>query len=256
MTEGVYEVLITHERKQPVSQFFRTRGYMLFADVARFDAADQRVLRLLGFDQARLHNLRRRDFSLIADRTRPAAAVALGALAELSGISADRVFLLANAAVLGYVFNPVSFFFFYRDGMHVATIAEVNNTFGEQKHFVLPASREGKAAVHKKDFYVSPFISPLVNFSMRIAAPAESLSIGIHTLGAKGKELAAEMGGRRRELSDRMLLLMFLKYPLHTLRVIALIHWYALKLFFNGVPHYPKAGADAAVVHKTLRRQA
>ncbi len=106
----------------------------------------------------------------------------------------------------------------------------------------------------KKDFYVSPFISPFADFKMRIAAPTDRLSIGIHTVSHRGTELKAELSGHGLRLADGALLKLFLRYPLYTVRVMVLIHWYALKLFFRGVPHYAKANADAAIVHATLRR--
>lgn len=223
------------------------RGYMLFVRLNRFDGL-RSPFRLLGFGRRRLHNFRRKDFSLIADTGKPAELTARDYLYATARISADSIYLLASPAIFGYIFNPVSFFFCYQKETHVATIVEVNNTFGQQKHFVLPAAIG--PMTEKKDFYVSPFISPFGDFKMRVDAPADKLSIGIHTVG----ELKAELSGNRRALSDRGLLFMFLKYPLHTLRVIALIHWYALKLFFRGVPHYAKASADAAIIHNELRR--
>lgn len=251
MEERAYEVDIWHERTAPVKQVFALKGYMLFVNVQRFDQ-NINSLRLLGFDRARLHNFRRRNFLLIADKQFTAQDSALAFLQNKAGIRADSVYLLANPAICGYVFNPVSFFFCYREKNLVATIVEVNNTFGEQKHFILPATRS--EAVEPKKFYVSPFISPFADFKMRIAAPGDNLSIGIHSTSGKGIELKAELSGKGRTLNDASLIRLFLKYPFHTVRVIILIHWYAVKLFFRGVPHYAKASADAAIVHANLRR--
>lgn len=253
MEERAYEVDIWHERTSPVKQAFALRGYMLCVNLARFEGED-RPLRLLGFDRRRLHNFRRRDFSLIADGGLSARQTALDYLQKHTVLNADSVFLLATPAICGYNFNPVSFFFCYKGGEHVATIVEVNNTFGEQKHFILPAT--ASKATARKDFYVSPFISAFDNFQMRIVVPAERLSIGIRTVSRSGTELKAELSGRSLSLSDAILLKLFIRYPLHTVRVIVLIHWYALKLFFRGVPHYAKANADAAIIHATLRRDA
>ena len=226
---------------------------MLCVNLSRFDG-QANPLRLLGFDRHRLHNFRRGDFSLIADKRRSAQQAALDYLEKSTALNADSVFMLATPAICGYNFNPVSFFFCYRRGEHVATIVEVNNTFGEQKHFILAAAAVNATA--RKDFYVSPFISPFDNFRMRIVPPSERLSIGIHTVSRRGTELKAELAGKSLRLSDGTLLKLFIRYPLHTVRVIFLIHWYALKLFFRGVPHYAKANADAAIVHATLRRDA
>jgi DUF1365 family protein len=145
----------------------------------------------------------------------------------------------------------VSFFFCLSKSTHVATVVEVNNTFGEQIRYVVPAS----AAPHRaqKNFYVSPFISAFADFRMKLAAPGDALEIGIHTVSANGTELVAEMRGRRHDLTGLNLLRFFLKYPFHTVRVIVLIHWYALRLLLRKVPFFPKAAADAAIIHAQLR---
>jgi len=248
VTEGLYSLKIFHERREPVVQKFTVRGYTLFVDVARFDSHAGTAL--LGFDRKRMHNFRRRDFSLLADSSKGAKACALHFLRANSGIAADSVYLLANPAIFGYVFNPVSFFFCYSNARHVATIVEVNNTFGQQKHFVVPA---GERPVTQKKFYVSPFVSAFSAFSMRLESPAEQLSLGIHTQKNSKTELVAEMRGERSPLSNRYLLLAFFRYPLYTLRVIVMIHWYALRLMARGVPFYPKENTDAAIMHAEMR---
>jgi DUF1365 family protein len=248
--EGIYETEIVHARQKPVRQIFRVRGYSLLIDVARFDGAGNH-LRLLSFTRRAWHRFRRSDFSLLADTSLPAVACARNFLREKTGIVADRFFLLAHPAVAGYIFNPVSFFFCYSKDKHVATIVEVNNTFGEQKHFILP----GSAMRTRKNFYVSPFITPFADFAMKIPQPAEKLDISINTMQQDKPELLARMSGTRFTLSDGQLLKFALKYPFYTLKVIVLIHYYALRLFLRGVPYFPKKSSDAAIMHRELRSQ-
>jgi len=248
VTEGIYTLSIFHRRREPVVQEFTVNGYTLFVDVSRFDTGAGSAL--LGFGKRRVHNFRRDDFSLLADSSLSAKDCALNYLKLQSGIAADSVFLLANPAIFGYVFNPVSFFFCYARGRHAATIVEVNNTFGQQKHYVVPA---GERPVTQKKFYVSPFISAFSDFSMRLAAPSEQLSLGIHTQKSGKAELVAEMRGVRAPISDAQLLLAFLRYPFYTVRVIVMIHWYALRLMLKKVPFYPKQNTDAAILHAELR---
>lgn len=250
MVEGIYETEILHIRTKPVKQSFSVRGYSLYIDIERFDRA-RSGLSLLGFSGVRWHRFRRKDFSLLADSSCSAFECAQKYLRKNSGIRADKIFLLAHPAVAGYIFNPVSFFFCFDAGQHVATVVEVNNTFGEQKHFILPG--EAVRVREQKVFYVSPFISAFADFSMKLNEPGEKLDISIDTLAEKHTELVARMRGARYPLSDAQLLKFALKYPLHTLRVIVLIHWYALRLLFRGVPFYPKASTDAAVIHHGLR---
>lgn len=243
MKQGIYEVEIYHARTRPAAQKFTIRGYTLLVDLDSLNAA--------GSFRMGMHRLARRDFSLLADTQLNPSAAALKFLQEKTGIKADQVFLLANPRIAGYVFNPVSFFFCLSRSTHVATIVEVNNTFGEQKHYVVPAG--GAIEQQQKNFYVSPFISAFADFRMRLNFPADLLDIGIHTVSANGTELIAEMRGRRYELTAFNLLRFFVKYPFHTVRVIVLIHWYALRLLLRKVPFYPKAAADAAIIHTELR---
>lgn len=250
MLEGIYETEVMHARQKPARQIFGVRGYSLCVDVARFDGVGA-PLRLLSFTRPAWHRFRRSDFSLLADKSHSAVGCAAKFLREKTGIVADRFFLLAHPAVAGYIFNPVSFFFCLAGERHVATIVEVNNTFGEQKHFVLPGS-ETRARAHK-NFYVSPFISPFADFAMKVLLPAEKLDITINTMRAESPELLARMSGTRFALSDMQLLKFSLKYPFYTIKVIVLIHYYALRLFIKGVPFFPKKNTDAAIMHTELR---
>jgi len=250
MREAIYETEVIHARHKPVRQILRVRGYSLLVDVSRFDGVGA-PLQLLSFARPAWHRFRRSDFSLLADKNRSAVECVRKFLRQKTGIAADRFFLLANPAVAGYVFNPVSFFFCLSGEKHVATIVEVNNTFGEQKHYVLPGSDTSARA--RKNFYVSPFISAFADFDMKILLPAERLDIAINTMRAEVPELLACMSGRRFALSDRQLLKFALKYPFNTVKIIVLIHYYAFRLFVKGVPFFPKKATDAAIVHSEIR---
>lgn len=250
MVEGIYETTITHARHQPVRQLFTVHGYMLYVDVARFDGTGNRV-RLLSFSNFAWHRFRRRDFSLLADRSRSAVGCVADYLREKTGLVADQFFLLAHPAIAGYNFNPVSFFFCFSRSRHVATIVEVNNTFGEQKHYILPPAANYQRA--RKNFYVSPFISPFADFTMTVPAPADTLDISINSVSEKNPQLLARMTGRFFPLAGAQLFQFALKYPFYTHKVITLIHYYALKLFLKKVPYFPKKNSDAAIIHTTLR---
>ena len=53
--------------------------------------------------------------------------------------------------------------------------------------------------------------------------------------------LTSTVVGARRELTGARLAGWTLTYPLLTLRVIALIHWHALRLWLKRLPWFPKA---------------
>ena len=180
-----------------------------------------------------------------------------------------RVVLVTLPRVFGTLFNPVSFYFCYdRSGVPVAAIAEVTNTFREMKPFFLgPATRSAipqasESAVpsgsHKtpataatfrlrvpKDFYVSPFSDVDVEFDFRLTAPGDHLAVQINDYSGGSRTFESTLTGRRQELTSARLGWYTIKYPLITLRIITLIHWHALLLWWKKIPWFPKAARSS-----------
>jgi DUF1365 family protein len=160
-----------------------------------------------------------------------------------------RVRLLTFPRVLGYVFNPVSFYFIHRaDGSPMCAVAEVGNTFGEQKPYVVPLDGVRGAGggdrfrvVVPKHFYVSPFSGLELNFDFRLQDPGEELAVVVNDVDAEGRTmLVSALSGRRRPMTDGELVRLTLRYPLVTARVITLIHWHALRLWWKRIPWHRK----------------
>lgn len=173
------------------------------------------------------------------------------------GIDTSRIAsikMLAFPRVLGYGFNPVTFFYcFAIDGSPVCALAQVTNTFREQKCYVLPEpGADGFALITPKHFYVSPFSALDLKFDFHLRLPDEKLHITVDDLDNDGKMLISALTGTRRALSDAALLACAVKYPLLTLKVTALIHWHALRLWIKRVPWFGK-GADKALQRDVLR---
>ncbi|MEI8104476.1 MAG: DUF1365 domain-containing protein [Actinomycetes bacterium] len=150
------------------------------------------------------------------------------------------VLMLTQLRVLGYVFNPVSFFWCYRaDGELACIVSELGNTFGERMPEVLhgPSLRYE----HDKKLHVSPFFGLDQFYEYAFSQPGEEVwaRINVHDR-AGGTPLTAVLHCRRRELSNRSLARTLLRYPLQPLQVTALIHWQALRLFLKRVPFHHK----------------
>ncbi len=165
-----------------------------------------------------------------------------------------RIVLLTLPRIFGYAFNPVSFWFCHdRDNGLRAVIAEVNNTFGE-RHFYLCCHSDQRAIGCRdqlrvrKVFYVSPFLEIAGEYDFGFDFNANGISVKIDLVDENGIALATSMRGSPRPLSTLRLLAILVLYPLQMIKVIALIHWQALKLYLKGVPHHAKPAPPAAMV--------
>ncbi len=162
------------------------------------------------------------------------------------GIQAPgRMLLLAQPRMLGHVFNPVSFWLCHDDGDRmVAVIAEVSNTFGDRHSYmcVKPDRSEIRAEdrlTAVKIFHVSPFQPVEGGYTFRFDIRADRIGIWIdYTTGTGG--LVATLTGRRRPLTNGSILRAALRRPLGARRVLALIHWQALKLWWKGAQYRPR----------------
>jgi DUF1365 family protein len=146
--------------------------------------------------------------------------------------------------VLGYIFNPVSFYFCAdAAGAPLCAVVQVGNTFRELKPYLLPtvSADGGFRLVTPKHFYVSPFSELDVAFDFKLKVPGAHLEIHIDDRAGERRVLLSALTGRRVPLSTARLAWLTLKYPLITLQVIFLIHWHALLLWFKRLPWHRKS---------------
>jgi DUF1365 family protein len=230
---AVYTGTLVHARRTPARHVFRYPvSYWLF-DLDELPELERR-LRLFSVNRRNLVSLRDRDhFDGTAGLKR--------AVLELVGDpSIERVLMLAQPRVLGYVFNPVSFYWCYRgDGSLACVVAELNNTFGER----LPEVLHGPELRYeqRKRLHVSPFLGLDQSYEYAFSQPGDEVWARIHVRDDGGaRPLTAVLHGRRRELTNRSLAALLLRYPLQPLQVIALIHLEALRLWLKRVPFHHK----------------
>lgn len=238
LASRIYRGTVVHTRLRPRPHKLRYDVFTILVDVDAIDALAKR-LRLFARNRWNIFSLYDADHGP-RDGT-PINTYARAAFAAAGFDSGDsRIFLLCYPRVLGYVFNPLSVYYaFDRDERLAMVMYEVSNTFGERRCYVIAAGAgAGGVFAHRcrKELFVSPFISGTARYAFRITRPENDVLVGVQVRDDDGALLKTHFQGSAAPLSDRTLAWLALVYPLMTLKVIAAIHYEALKLYLKGVP--------------------
>jgi uncharacterized protein len=257
MESGLYVGKLRHRRFSPKPHDFSYPVFMAFLDIDRLPEL-MRVSPFSGYNRWNWTSYCETDH--FGD-PKMALRERLKSDAERNGIALPDgpIFLLTHLRYLGYVFNPVSFYYCYdRAGILQTMLAEVNNTFGESHNYWLDASnrRSSSAAAQRyttpKRMHVSPFMDMRMEYDWIFTAPGERLVAHMNTVADGKAFFDATLQLERREWKRHELHRTLAAYPLMTMRVIGGIHWEALKLWVKGVPVFSHVGKGSPAMRKKL----
>jgi cyclopropane-fatty-acyl-phospholipid synthase len=246
---ALYTGVLMHHRMAP-DHVFRHPVCFYVLDLDELPELDRR-LRLFGYNRPNLFSIR--DADHLGDADRPIKENILAWLAERGvDLTGGRVMLLTNIRTFGYGFNPVSFFYCYdaQDRLH-CVVAEVANTFGERRPYLLDARNlvsNGGTSVwrQQKELHVSPFFGLDQTYEFRLTEPGDRISTRVDLFDGEERVFLATQSGTRTELSDAALAKTMTRFPLMGQKVIGLIHLEALKLWRKGATLHNKPRFTAA----------
>lgn len=166
-----------------------------------------------------------------------------------------EIMLQTMPRLLGYLFNPVSFYFCHDpDARLRAVICEVSNTFGERHNYLVAHADhrpiEADDRIHaQKVFHVSPFFPIGGDYEFRFSGTPQSpvaminytATPAIDAITGNGRYgLRTWLRGQATPLDAATLRGAILRFPLLTFGVIARIHWQALRLWIRKVTFFSK----------------
>ena len=232
---------VLHARQRPKKNVFRYRVYYLCLALSQWPSLAR--LAFFSLDRFNLFSLHARDYGR---NTTPEIWIR-SLLTHYQITSADgEIVLMTMPRILGYAFNPVSFWFCLdKSGILRAMLADVTNTFGERHAYLLFHDDQRPITdtdwlTSKKAMHVSPFIEVIGHYEFRISYQPHAIGVWIHYHDINGLLLTTSVSGERHTLTTKSLLTCCFRYPLVTLKVIGLIHYQALRLFLKGVRYHYK----------------
>jgi len=239
LASRLYLGRVSHQRLRAAAHRFAYRVFSLYLDLDELPQLHRR-LHLFSYNRWNILSFQDRDHGARDGMPlRPWIESQMRA-ARLDG-SPGPIRILCFPRLLGYVFNPLSVWFIHgADHRLNAILYEVSNTFGEHHCYLLPvgaAHRPGDVIKQhcRKALHVSPFIGMDARYEFRLHEPDRRLRIGIVERDADGVVMSATHRAAAAELSDRTLVAALVANPLMTMKVIAAIHWQALRLWLKGV---------------------
>ncbi|MGE3176968.1 MAG: DUF1365 domain-containing protein [Vicinamibacterales bacterium] len=245
---GLYVGTLRHRRFRPARHAFRYPLFMVLLDVDRIPEVMARS-RLTGMNRWNWASYDDRDH--LGDPSRPLRErLAADAAAHGFDLPDGPILLLTHLRYLGYVFNPVSFYYaFDRAGTLRLVLAEVHNTFGGAHNYWLrPTDGATARASAAKAFYVSPFMPAEMEYRFAFTRPGARLVAHMDTRHAGATTFDATLSLERRPWTARELRRLLWRYPVMTAAVTAGIHVEALRLWWKGVPLVPRPTPDGVLV--------
>jgi uncharacterized protein len=246
---------VVHERFRPANHKFTYPLFCLRIPLGKLDQVAAQV----AVNRAGLVSFQERDHG-VRDGTSTLAWVRRILVENEIAVAGEQpveVDLHSFPRMLGYVFNPVSFWVCRRVPAEVcAVLVEVNNTFGQSHSYLLtPANgrsiESGETLLAIKQLHVSPFNEVRGGYQFRFNFSADRWMARIDYDDGDGPLLHTHISGIAQPLTRANVRRAALRFPLQTLAVVARIHWHALLLWAKRVPFLGKLKSNMTGISRS-----
>lgn len=247
MNSCLYKAKVMHNRLAPKKHAFHYNVFMFYIDLDELELLKK--LFLVSHNKFNFFSFKDKEHLQLPienpDKTKTTKQHIQEYLKQNGVTNASRIMLLTNLNVLGYNFNPVSFYYcFDQNNLPLCCVAEISNTFREMKPFFMGKEQLSENAFHlntTKYFYVSPFIEHDTNFDFNLSIPNEKLNIKIDDYKDGERFFISTLTGTKKPLNNRNLFWFSIRFPFITLQIITLIHWNAMRLWFKKIRYHKKS---------------
>jgi DUF1365 family protein len=231
---------VTHHRKGPVRHAFRHSVYQWLVDLDALPEQPWYLRPFASFSAGDHLGDPRKSIKANVESYLSRNGIRLGA--------SSRILMMANARVLGYVFDPLSVFWCFdeRDTL-VCLVAEVHNTYGQRHAYLLRPDAHGGVRAEKA-FHVSPFfdVSGRYEMAFELTPRVVTSTVVLHREGEVA--FSATFRGRPIRATPAALVGQLVRKPLMPQQVSALIRIHGIWLWLRRLPrrrpphHQPQEG--------------
>lgn len=240
LPDGIYQGWVQHHRHLPHRHSFKYPLAMLMLDL---DELQQRFARskLWSLERFNLISFYRRDY-LRSDTADLKVAVSDLIQQRCGEQFTGQIKILTHPRYLGFIFNPVTFYFCSDGDSLQYIVAEINNTpWNERYAYVLKVDEHQAQPLHfafDKQFHISPFMPMDVQYHWRFNFQPDALNIQMVMINEGERHFDATLQATMQPLTAKNMRWLPIRYPLQTLSVVFRIYWQALRLWGKHTPFF------------------